>query len=221
MDRRSHRVGWMCLTIFLAAGTGSRRSASGRGLQRLVFAGVPRRDPRLGGHRNSRLPAESAGERAAAGFSRPGGRQSGPVAQPHSTPAVAGRGSAATYHGASGRRDHAVVQAGPDGKPASQAVPAAEARLSCADPGGGGKEWIYAAIERRFERLTVARPKAAALAVDVAGHEELGRGRGDLTVTLRNATAKPLIVAAARRVPLRPGGSHPGRPFRGPESRGK
>ena len=114
-----------------------------------------------------------------------------------------------------------IERTGPDGKPASQAVPAAEATLSCAHPGGGGKEWIYAAIERRFEWLTVARPKAASLAVDVVGHEELGRGRGDLTVTLRNATSKPLTVAlrvdfhcvkedrrlADRSVVLQPGAS--------------
>jgi len=39
-----------------------------------------------------------------------------------------------------------IERIGPDGKPASLAVPAAEATLSCAHPGGGGKEWIYAAI---------------------------------------------------------------------------
>jgi hypothetical protein len=83
----------------------------------------------------------------------------------------------------------------PGENPARQSVPASEAVLSCAHPGGGGKEWIYAAIERRFERLTVARPQAAPLAVDVAGHEELGRGRSELTVTVRNASSKRLTAA--------------------------
>jgi len=69
------------------------------------------------------------------------------------------------------------VQAGPDGKPASQAVPAAEARLSCAHPGGGGKEWIYAPLNARFRAADRRSSRSAALAVDVAGHEDSARPR--------------------------------------------
>jgi hypothetical protein len=85
-----------------------------------------------------------------------------------------------------------IQRTGPDRKQGPEVAPTAEAMLSYSHPGGGGKDWIYAAIERRFERLTIACPKAAPLALDVAGQEELGRGRSNLTVTLRNATAKLL-----------------------------
>jgi hypothetical protein len=89
----------------------------------------------------------------------------------------------------------AVERNGPGGKPQRETVAGDRPIVGYHHPGGGGHDQWYHGYQRRFDRLTTFRPKAAPFALELAGPSDFARGDNELALTLRNVTGRPLACA--------------------------